>query len=98
MIGNVPDFVCLMRTLLFFIRFLQIWYQDKREMCLFLLMYFDLHYIKQFFKYLNFCKWQGTFFDEFMLHIERYQLSKDWILSYGDAKSKYLKLWPQSKF
>ncbi len=23
-------------------------------------------------------------------HIERYQLSADWILSYGDAKSKYL--------
>ncbi len=22
-------------------------------------------------------------------HIERYQLSEDWILSYGDAKSKY---------
>ncbi len=25
-------------------------------------------------------------------HIERYQLSEDWILSYGDAKSKYLKI------
>ena len=25
-------------------------------------------------------------------HIERYQLSGDWILSYGDAKSKYLKI------
>ncbi len=27
-----------------------------------------------------------------MQYIERYQLSKDWILSYGDAKSKYLKI------
>ncbi len=25
-------------------------------------------------------------------HIERYQLSEDWILSYGDAKLKYLKI------
>ena len=25
-------------------------------------------------------------------HIERYQLSKDWIVSYGDTKSKYLKI------
>ena len=25
-------------------------------------------------------------------HIERYQFSEDWILSYGDVKSKYLKI------
>ena len=30
-----------------------------------LLMYFILHYITEFLKYLDFFKWQGTFFDEF---------------------------------
>ena len=43
---------------LFSIRFLQIWYQNKREMCLFVLMYFNWHKIKQCLKYLD-------FFDEF---------------------------------
>ncbi len=33
-------------------------------MCLLLLMYFNLHNIK-FLKYLDFHKWQGTFFDKF---------------------------------
>ena len=28
-------------------------------------MYFNLHYIKWFLKYLDNHKWQGTFFDEF---------------------------------
>ena len=31
-------------------------------------------------------------------HIERYQLSENWILSYRDAKSKILKIWSQSRF
>ncbi len=63
---NVPVFVLVIRTLLFFIQFLQIWYQNKREMCLLLLTYFNLHYFKYFLKYLDFYKWQGTFFDEFI--------------------------------
>ncbi len=33
---NVPDFVLVITTLLFFIRFLQIWYQNKQKMCLLL--------------------------------------------------------------
>ncbi len=57
---NVPDFVLVIRTLLFFSQFLQIWYQNKRDMCLLLLMYFNLHCIKQFLKYIDFYKWQGT--------------------------------------
>ncbi len=29
-------------------------------------------------------------------HIERYQVSEEWTFSYGDAKSKYLKIMSQS--
>ena len=65
---KVPGFVLVIRTLSLFIRSLQIWYQNKREMCLLLLVYFYLHYIKQFMEHLDFNKWQGTFFDEFMFH------------------------------
>ncbi len=57
---NVPEFVLVIRTVLFFIRFKQIWYQNKREMFLLLLMYFNLHWIKQFPNCLDFYKWQGT--------------------------------------
>ncbi len=59
---NVPGFVLLIRTLSFFIRLLQIQHQNKREICLFTLMYFNLHYINLFLKYIDLHKWQGTFF------------------------------------
>ncbi len=59
---NVPDFVLSIRTLLFFIQILPIWYQNKRDMCLLLLIYFNLHYIKQFLKYCDLYKW--NFFEE----------------------------------
>ena len=31
-------------------------------------------------------------------HIERYQLLEDAIVSYGGAKSQYLKIWSQCRF
>ncbi len=37
-------------------------------MCLLLLMYFIQLYIKQFLKYCDFYKWQGTFFDEYIFN------------------------------
>ena len=37
------------------------------------------------------CYWNRYYYEYVTEHIERYQLSEDWILSYGDAKSKYLK-------
>ena len=45
--------------------FLSNFYKFGIKMCMFVLMYLNLHCIKQFLKYLDFCKWQGTFFDEF---------------------------------
>ncbi len=51
-------------------------------MCLLYLIYFNVHYIKYSLKYLDFHKWQGTFFDEFiLLLIER----NVWKLKYKDT-------------
>ncbi len=83
----VTDFVFIIRTPLLFTQFLQIWYQNKPEMCLLLLIYFDLHNIKNFLKYLDFYKWQGTFFEEFICNyriksngIESNWIESNWIL------------------
>ena len=53
----VPDFVLGIRTPFIFYPILQIWYQNKQEMCLLLLMYLNLQYIEEFLKYDDFYKW-----------------------------------------
>ncbi len=63
-----PDFVLVIRTPLFCIRFLQIWYQNKREMYLLPLMYFNCTILRSLWNILTLTSGKELF-DEFIYSI-----------------------------
>ena len=99
---NIPDFVLIIRPFYFFIQILQIWYQNKPEMYLLLLMYFNLHYFG-FWNTMAFTNGKELFLTSLVVFkYNKYLLScllaikLDWLLRcllYGAWGSKIDNLW-----